>query len=247
MQWPGNSETQPALTPETSAISAPATISAISAVASVAKAARLDGRRDGQIRLARGIDGEEAIRAFAVAGCLHTLDSAEGHVQQAALAAVHGREGVGDAGAAHLFRGGLGGHAQFLGAQGLEVGGVEADEAALALVQCFADPDDADISRLLKLLLAKPYVNQVAEIDIRNHAGRVDRNDPHIRIKARLNGEQETDIRFGRFCDPRGDWEVSAERKLQYLDRFYADHGRLAGAAIYIDLRYDHLRFRPLN
>ncbi len=60
---------------------------------------------------------------------------AEGHVQQAALAAVHGRKGVGDAGPEHLFRGGLGRQAQLLRAQRLEVGGVEADQVALALIE----------------------------------------------------------------------------------------------------------------
>ena len=55
-------------------------------------------------------------------------------------------------------------------------------------------------------------------------------------------------IRFGRFCDPRGDWEIPPERKMYYLDRFVADHGgRLAGAAIYVELREDQLRYRPMG
>jgi hypothetical protein len=119
--------TQSTLTPRASAI---AGISS-----AVAEAARLDRRSDGQMRLACGIDRQKAVRAFSTAGRFHALDSAEGHVHQAALAAVHRREGVRDSRPDDLFRSGFCGHAQFLGAKSLEAGGVKADQAALALVK----------------------------------------------------------------------------------------------------------------
>jgi len=105
------------------------------ASSAIAEASGFDRRGDGQIGLARWIDSEKAILAFAVAGRLDALDAAKGHMKQAALAAVHGREGVWDAGAKHLLGGSLGRQAQFLGAQSLEVIGVKADEAALPLVE----------------------------------------------------------------------------------------------------------------
>ena len=101
----------------------------------IPEAPRLDRRGDWQMRLALGINGEKAILTFAVASRLDAFDVAEGHVQQAALAAVHRRKGVGNSGADDFIRGGLGGHAQLGGAQSLEVGGVKADQIALALVE----------------------------------------------------------------------------------------------------------------
>ena len=78
---------------------ASATVSrASSTVPAVSVAARLGRRGHGQVGLAGGKDREEAVRAFAVAGCLDAFYTAEGHMQQAALAAVRGREGVGHAG-----------------------------------------------------------------------------------------------------------------------------------------------------
>jgi len=129
------SRSHPVLTPEAATVARASAAISTRASASIAKASRFGRRSDGQIGLARWKDREKALLAFAIAGRLNALDAAEGHVQQAALAAVHGREGIGDAGAENLFGGGLGGHAQFLGAQSLEVVGVKADEAAFALVQ----------------------------------------------------------------------------------------------------------------
>ena len=56
-------------------------------------------------------------------------------MQQAALTAVHGREGVRHTGPDYPFSGGLSLHTQLLGAQGLEVGGVKADQVILALIK----------------------------------------------------------------------------------------------------------------
>lgn len=126
----------------------------------------------------------------------------------------------------------------------IQIAGVAA--AAPAPGQAWKGDDLAAGLRLLKLLIAKPYVNQIAEINVRNFDGRVDRKDPHLTIKAHVGDGPTTVVRFGRFCDPRGDWEIPPERKLYYLDRFVVDHGgRLAGSAVYVELRGDHLRYRP--
>jgi hypothetical protein len=95
----------------------------------------LDGRRDGQVGLPRRIDGKEAILTFAGAGRFDAFEIAEGHVEQAALAAVHGRKCEGHAGLADLVCRSLSLETQLLRAEGFEIGSVEADEVVLALVE----------------------------------------------------------------------------------------------------------------
>jgi len=97
--------------------------------------------------------------------------------------------------------------------------------------------------KLVRLISARPYANQITVVDVRNHAGRISRNEPHLRMYAQVHRGQPTDIRFGRFPAPvAGDYVVSPERKLSYLDDYVADHGgQLAGLNSYIDLRYDEL------
>src|ERR1700738_2439225 len=56
-----------------------------------AEAARLDRGRYGQMGLAGGKDGEEAVLAFAGAGGFHAFHLLEREVEQAAFAAVPGR------------------------------------------------------------------------------------------------------------------------------------------------------------
>ena len=87
------------------------------------------------MRLAGGKDGKEAVLPFAGTGRLHALDVFEGHVQQAAFAAVHGRKGVGRSGADDLVGGYFCLQFQFLRAHGFEIGGVEADQVVLALLE----------------------------------------------------------------------------------------------------------------
>jgi len=94
--------------------------------------------------------------------------------------------------------------------------------------------------RLVKLIEARrEWAWQISAVSVENHDGRVARNEPHIRMYAQVGRGPVTDIRWGRFPTPDGDWVVSPERKLSYLDDFFRRHGRLAGVKEYIDLRYD--------
>jgi hypothetical protein len=104
-------------------------------VLSAAESAGARGRGDGQVGFAGGIDSKEAILAFAGACGLNAFNVTEGHVEEAALAAVHGLEGVGDASSDDFIGGDFSGHAEFLGAEGLEVAGIEADEVVLSLLE----------------------------------------------------------------------------------------------------------------
>lgn len=98
--------------------------------------------------------------------------------------------------------------------------------------------------RLVKLLHTRKYVNQVTVVDVRNFRERVSPTEPELRMYAQQGQGRPTDIRFGRFPHPAGgDWVVSPDRKLRYLDEYVADHaGNLAGNHSYIDVRFDELR-----
>jgi hypothetical protein len=103
--------------------------------------------------------------------------------------------------------------------------------------------DLADGLKLVRLIGGRPYARQIATIDVRNFAGRVSRAEPHLRMYAQAEGGAVTDIRFGRFSVPGGDYIIPPERKIQYLEDYAKSHnGQLAGFNSYIDLRYDELR-----
>jgi hypothetical protein len=97
--------------------------------------------------------------------------------------------------------------------------------------------------RLVRLVNARSYRAQITLIDVRNHAGRITRNEPELRLYAQIGRGRPTDIRFGRFPAPcGGDYIISPQRKLSYLDEYVAAHGgRLAGVNSYLDLRFDQL------
>lgn len=96
--------------------------------------------------------------------------------------------------------------------------------------------------RLIALISGRPYAWQITAVDVRNYDGRVSRSEPHLRMYAQQGRSRRTDIRFGRFRAPEGDYNVSPARKLSYLDEYVDDHGgRLAGMNRYIDLQYDEL------
>ncbi len=101
----------------------------------------------------------------------------------------------------------------------------------------------ADIAaglRLVELIRPKPYAWQITTVDVRNHGWRVSRHEPQLRMHAQIDRSGTTDILFGRFPNPAGDFNVSPARKLSYLDDYAADHdGKLAGLNRYIDLRHD--------
>jgi len=103
-----------------------------------------------------------------------------------------------------------------------------------------------DLAAGLKLVLLvrrRPYHAQITLIDVRNHAGRITRNEPQLRMYAQIGRGRPTDIRFGRFPAPGGgDYVISPQRKLSYLDEYVTAHGgRLAGVNSYLDLRFDEL------
>lgn len=96
---------------------------------------------------------------------------------------------------------------------------------------------------LINIVSSRRYASQITVVDVRNCDGRINRDEPHLRMSAQHGRGRPTDIRFGRFPTPDGgDYVVSPERKLRYLDDYVADHdGWLAGRNSYIDLRFDQL------
>ncbi len=120
------------------------------------------------------------------------------------------------------------------------INGVQAPVPAVG--DAWGGADLATGLRVLGLVHNKPYANQITAIDVRNFAGRISRAEPHLRMYAQVGRGGSTDIRFGRFPLPGGDYVISPERKLSYLDEYAEDHGgQLAGLNRYIDLRYDEL------
>ncbi len=107
------------------------------------------------------------------------------------------------------------------------------------------DADDlATGLRLIKLLSTRRYADQVTVVDVRNHARKISETEPELRMYAQQARGRPTDIRFGRFPHPDGgDWVISPDQKMKYLDDYVSDQGgRLAGVHRYIDVRYDELR-----
>jgi len=99
--------------------------------------------------------------------------------------------------------------------------------------------------RLVKLVRTRPYANQITVVDVYNHAKRVLPDEPELRMYAQVGRGRRTDIRFGRFSLPGGgDFNVSAERKMSYLDQYVRENnGQLAGINTFIDLQYDALNY----
>jgi len=116
-------------------------------------------------------------------------------------------------------------------------------EPAPPVGQKWAGRDLAAGLQLVGLVCTRPYANQITVVDVRNHAGRINPNEPHLRMFAQVGRGRPTDIRFGRFpAAGGGDYVVAPEKKLRYLDDYVADHeGLLAGLNSYLDLRYDRL------
>jgi hypothetical protein len=113
--------------------------------------------------------------------------------------------------------------------------------AAPKLGQHWEGADLADALRLIRLIENRPYANQIASVDVRN-SGESIKDEPSILMIAQGSDGKSTDIKFGRFPIVQGgDPDISPQRKLAYLDAYYADHGRLAGLNRYLDLRYDQL------
>ncbi len=107
--------------------------------------------------------------------------------------------------------------------------------------ELWAGKDLADGLKLLKLLLARSYADQITVIDVTNHSGRVSKSVSEITIHAQVGRSRATEIRFGRF-PTTGDWVVGPREKLANLDEYVrSNNGQLAGVNEYLDLRYDEM------
>ncbi len=118
------------------------------------------------------------------------------------------------------------------------------EQPAPAVGAVWPGADLAQGLRLVRLVGTRPYANQIAVVDVRNHARRISKSEPELRMYAQQGQGRPTDIRFGRFPHPDGgDWVISPARKIKYLDDYVTDqNGRLAGVHSYIDVRFDELR-----
>jgi len=108
--------------------------------------------------------------------------------------------------------------------------------------QTWRADDLADGLKLIDLIAARRYRNEITAVDVRNHGGRLSPIEPHLRMFAQLGRGRRTDIRFGRLPAGEGDFVVSPERKMSYMDDWAGRHnGRIAGTCTWIDLRYDEI------
>lgn len=105
--------------------------------------------------------------------------------------------------------------------------------------------DAEDLAEGLKLaavMVRQPYARQIAAVDVRNHGGRIARQDCQLQMIARDRQGKATTIYFGRFPGIDAPAEVETERKLKYLEFYAGQHnGTLAGFNRLLDLRYDTL------
>ena len=103
--------------------------------------------------------------------------------------------------------------------------------------------DLAEALRLADLVSGRPYGNQITTIDARNFKGRVNRHESQLEMYAQIDQGPPTRIPFGRFPTGDGDYVVSPEQKMAYLDEYATRNGGImAGIDSVLDLRYDQLR-----
>jgi len=109
--------------------------------------------------------------------------------------------------------------------------------------QVWHSPELAAGLRLYDLIATRRYKDQITVIDVRNYDGRLDPDGAHLRMHAQIGTGRPTTIVFGRFPMPDGgDYVVSPERKLGYLDWYTQEtNGALAGLHERLDLRYDQI------
>ena len=101
-------------------------------------------------------------------------------------------------------------------------------------------PDLIDGIKAVKLIQTRPYAKEFSFIDVRNHNGRLDPTDPHVRFWAQVGHGRQTEVRFGRFPSASDDYCVSPAERMRWLDEVVAGNdGRLAGKWDWIELRYD--------
>ena len=108
------------------------------------------------------------------------------------------------------------------------------DEPSPGVGRKWPGDDVGDGLKLAKLVAAKSYANQIPMADVHNW--------PLLRMYAQIRSSRRTEILFGRFPQPGGDYVVPTQRKLSYLDTYVAENGgRLAGLNRCLDLRLDQL------
>ncbi len=99
--------------------------------------------------------------------------------------------------------------------------------------------------KLVRRILDEPYAEEITVVDVRNHRNREISNEPELTMFAQAGRHRPTRILFGRFPEQGGDFVIPPERKFDYLDGFFSDHGRLTGLASELDLRHDNLLVIP--
>lgn len=118
----------------------------------------------------------------------------------------------------------------------------ELDPAMPEVGKAWNSPALLEGIRLIEHVNTHAWNNQIAVVDVRNFSGRISRTEPSLRMTAKADKGEPTDIRFGRFEDTAGDTEIPTSQKLGYVDLYAAQNGGLiAGKNKYMDLRYDAL------
>lgn len=130
-------------------------------------------------------------------------------------------------------------HLSAIGLHYVRIEGIEAPPPLLG--KPWEGADLADGVKLVQLVVAKPYYQQIVKVDVRNHAGRISRQDAIFRLWAQAGKGPLTEIRLDRFAELPGDYVVTPERGMMQLDDYFVHHGTLAGVNEWLDARYDTL------
>jgi hypothetical protein len=93
---------------------------------------------------------------------------------------------------------------------------------------------------LLRMIHGRSFAQDVVKIDVSNFGGRRDAQAAHIVLVTRYN----TQIRWGRPISTADPFvEVSAARKLEYLERIMAEFGQVDARRPWIDIRFDKVTY----
>ncbi len=126
----------------------------------------------------------------------------------------------------------------------IEIRGVESAPPAVGEVWPGGDVA-AGLAVVRLVMVENSFRGDIAEVDVRNYAGRMIVGEPHIRLVAQRPRTRRTEILFGRLPRPDYDSVVLPEQKMSNLVRFTELHGGLAGHAREIDVRRPDLTFVP--
>jgi hypothetical protein len=93
---------------------------------------------------------------------------------------------------------------------------------------------------LARLLLGKPYTEEIVKVDVSNFEGRRDDREAHIVFVTKYGSQ----IRWGRPLDARDFFvEVTPARKLEYLRQIFQEKHRVDGGFSWIDIRFDAVTY----